>query len=918
MPLMEAAAAADVDALDAAFAELSTTALFAVVRSARTNTKKLACVRSILRHMHSPAVRAQQDDEPILIAAVRETDVRVCNVLLLHMSPAAAHVNACDRQGRTALMYAAELRDGAILSTVLSCTDKLGMDTVDRFGNTALMCAARHGRKFALAALLGRGCDANAVNKVGDTALLIAIKAEHTPCALALMADKRVDVTVVNACQNTALIVACRISNSDVVCALLRSEQAVDLNTPALDGLTAIMWAAATGSIRNVTALLAVRDANNNIAVDVNRRSKRGDTALIMATCKGFCDVVVKLLAVRACNINHADNCGGTALTYAAQRGYCDIMAALLDRRDAHMALHVQTNAGFTPLHSTASNGHLACTDLLLRAFATDKELREALAKSSQHGTALHLAARNGHCATVKRLLATGKVLVNAKAGCAKQSALMAAAAAGHLHVVRMLVATPAVTDTAAAFDLAVAHNHAEVVSALLACNSATAATLVEAARRNNVATVRVLISAGARFEDDGTVDRLFGQASNELLAAFASAGTVLFGGDTLRRLQLWLVCNLKMRVRRARGPLQACRQHVLQGVCDHFGMDDLTGECEQPPQHLDVVFQGETGVGDGVRREWLRLASAEVLNVDRGLFRMAADGKTCNASSLVHAGPTHLLGYSIFGKLIGYALYHREPLSIQLSAPFLKALFGFPLKLADLKHAFPDDHCRALEVSEYCGDKTIGEYWTEDLLLDPPMFEAELVAGVVPITKANRAAYVDLLVQHRLQTTIRAQLQAVRAGLRTFFTDDLLAQLQQTSSPRQLGMLIEGSRAIQVQDWKQSCAYEGGFTADSTQVQWFWEMVRAGPERVRQQIMMFATASMHMPATGMGTIMAYNGKHMPFTLRQVHASSRLPTAHTCFNTISLPAYSSKDELQAKLLSAVSLYEGFDETPLSQ
>ena len=39
--------------------------------------------------------------------------------------------------------------------------------------------------------------------------------------------------------------------------------------------------------------------------------------------------------------------------------------------------------------------------------------------------------------------------------------------------------------------------------------------------------------------------------------------------------------------------------------------------------------------------------------------------------------------------------------------------------------------------------------------------------------------------------------------------------------------------------------------------------------------------------------------------------SDRLPSAHTCFNHLLLPEYSSKDKLQERLLAAIDNAEGF-------
>lgn len=39
--------------------------------------------------------------------------------------------------------------------------------------------------------------------------------------------------------------------------------------------------------------------------------------------------------------------------------------------------------------------------------------------------------------------------------------------------------------------------------------------------------------------------------------------------------------------------------------------------------------------------------------------------------------------------------------------------------------------------------------------------------------------------------------------------------------------------------------------------------------------------------------------------------SDRLPTAHTCFNYLLLPEYSSEDKLKSRLLTAIENAQGF-------
>ena len=86
--------------------------------------------------------------------------------------------------------------------------------------------------------------------------------------------------------------------------------------------------------------------------------------------------------------------------------------------------------------------------------------------------------------------------------------------------------------------------------------------------------------------------------------------------------------------------------------------------------------------------------------------------------------------------------------------------------------------------------------------------------------------------------------------------------------------------------------------------VQWFWEVALEMDEPHKKQLMMFATGCHRAPILGLRYLQLYIG-------RAGEDSDRLPSAHTCFNHLLLPDYSSKQKLQDKLYKAISNSEGF-------
>jgi hypothetical protein len=76
------------------------------------------------------------------------------------------------------------------------------------------------------------------------------------------------------------------------------------------------------------------------------------------------------------------------------------------------------------------------------------------------------------------------------------------------------------------------------------------------------------------------------------------------------------------------------------------------------------------------------------------------------------------------------------------------------------------------------------------------------------------------------------------------------------------------------------SCSYEGGFSRDSPVVRWLWELVTGGMSDEEQRAFLkFFSGSDRSPLGGLGSL-------RPVIQRQGPDCARLPTAHTCFNTV--------------------------------
>jgi ankyrin repeat protein len=184
--------------------------------------------------------------------------------------------------------------------------------------------------------------------------------------------------------------------------ALIRSR--ADVNLPAQDGSTALLWAAYHSDLPMAQALITA-------GANVNAANRYGVTPLLQAARTGDVPMMEALLRGGAdAKLRHTE--GETPLMAAARTGKMDAVRVLLQQN-----LDVNAADGFarqTPLMWAAADGHVDVVKALmeagalpnLKAHITTLQERSHADHPTGGFTALHFAARNGHTEVVRELLA--------------------------------------------------------------------------------------------------------------------------------------------------------------------------------------------------------------------------------------------------------------------------------------------------------------------------------------------------------------------------------------------------------------------------------------------------------------------------------------------------------------------------------
>jgi len=320
----------------------------------------------------------------------------------------------------------------------------------------------------------------------------------------------------------------------------------------------------------------------------------------------------------------------------------------------------------------------------------------------------------------------------------------------------------------------------------------------------------------------------------------------------------------------------------------------------------LTIQFQGEEGIdAGGLTREWYTLLAREMFNADNALFELSPSGDGAYQPYPNSAiNPEHLGYFKFVGRIIGKAVYDGHLVDAHFTRPFYKHMLGIPLNYEDMEAFDPDYHRNLC----YMLDHPLAESGLDHLTFcsTSMYFDVEEVVDLledgrnVQVTDDNKLDYVNLVTAHRMTNAIKEQIQAFTEG----FNDIVPREIIHLLNPSELELLISGTPDIDIEDLRGNTEYTG-YSSSAPQVRWFWEVVRDLGKEDRARLLMFCTGTSKVPLDGFKALQGISGPQR-FQIHKAYGGGRrLCSAHTCFNQLDLPEYTSKDELHDRLLFAI-------------
>ncbi|OMJ88244.1 hypothetical protein SteCoe_9826 [Stentor coeruleus] len=259
---------------------------------------------------------------------------------------------------------------------------------------------------------------------------------------------------------------------------------------------------------------------------------------------------------------------------------------------------------------------------------------------------------------------------------------------------------------------------------------------------------------------------------------------------------------------------------------------------------------------------------------------------------------------FVFLGKLLGVAIRTQNNLNLSLAPLAWKKIVVDSLELYDLKSI--DEVCyQMIEILYNLQSKGITKENFSTAFSDE-CFTTRLSNGevieLVPggkemiVTYDNSLQYAKFTVAARL-TEGDEYYKYLRQGMSAVIPIDLLNLF----SWKQVETLVCGAVDVKVDVLRANTEYSSGTNESDPHIGFFWEVLTEMTPKERQLFLRFVWGRSRLPASKTFTHMKIS-KLIP----KGPVDNYLPVTHTCFFTIDLPPYNTKEVMRLKLLYAIT------------
>ncbi|CAF0730839.1 unnamed protein product [Didymodactylos carnosus] len=350
-------------------------------------------------------------------------------------------------------------------------------------------------------------------------------------------------------------------------------------------------------------------------------------------------------------------------------------------------------------------------------------------------------------------------------------------------------------------------------------------------------------------------------------------------------------------------------RDHLIEDALIALEYQGIERPQELKKQ-LFVEFDGEQGVDEGgVSKEFFQLITEQVFKPEYGMFMF--DEETRSMWFNPSAGDDMDREYTLIGMLIGLAIYNNIILDIKFAPVVYRKLMGKLGTFEDLEKSHPMIYQsleRLLSYNEITEGGNIEDIFSltfrvslTDATGSRLTYDLKEDGDNILVTNDNREEFIRLYSNFILNKSIEKQFNPFYHG---FLLVTHGSYLRKLFRPDEVELLVAGSQVLDFDQLASTTEYDGGYSSEHPTIKNFWDIMNNLTDDQKRKFLRFTTGSDRTPIGGLAKLKLV-------IVRKTADTDSLPTAHTCFNALLLPEYSSKAKLQEKLVKAIQYAEGF-------
>lgn len=260
---------------------------------------------------------------------------------------------------------------------------------------------------------------------------------------------------------------------------------------------------------------------------------------------------------------------------------------------------------------------------------------------------------------------------------------------------------------------------------------------------------------------------------------------------------------------------------------------------------------------------------------------------------------------YLLIGCLCGLAIYNSVIIQLNFPLALYKKLLSRKPTLEDLKELMPTVGRSFEELLGYEEDD-LEEVFCLSFEIMQEFFGQTVTKELVPggssksVTQENKKEFVDVYVDFIFNKSVCEQFESFNTGFHRVCGGRVLELFH----PQELRAMVVGNENYDFHVLENNTQYQGEYHRYHQTIKFFWDVFHDLSLEDKKKFLLFLTGSDKIPIMGM--------KYVKLVIQPVNlAENYLPVAHTCFNLLDLPKYSSKEMLKEKLLKAIQQTEGF-------